>query len=46
MKSEAKGESNYSVPKLIIYGDMAKLTASGAGSLTESNSTGQPNKKP
>lgn len=44
MKSKAKGDSKYSAPKLVIYGDMAKLTASGAGSKTET--TGQPSRKP
>ena len=46
MKSEVKRDSKYAAPKLVIYGDMAKLTASGAGSKTETNPTGQPGKKP
>ena len=44
MKSEAKRDSKYFAPKLMIYGDLAKLTASGAGSKTET--TGQPSRKP
>jgi hypothetical protein len=39
-------DSKYSAPKLVTYGDMAKLTASGAGSMTENMTTGQPGKKP
>jgi hypothetical protein len=45
MGGEMKGDSKYSAPKLVIYGDMAKLTASGAGSMTENN-PGQTGKKP
>jgi len=30
MKSVAKSESKYSAPKLIHYGEMVKLTASGS----------------
>ena len=46
MRSEVKRDSKYAAPKLTIYGDMAKLTASGAGSKAETNPTGQPGKKP
>lgn len=38
MKSEAKRDSNYSAPKLVIYGDMVKLTESGMGSVLEAGS--------
>jgi hypothetical protein len=38
--------SNYSPPTLIRYGDMARLTASGAGSQKETNPTGQGMKFP
>ena len=46
MNRDRKSESKYSAPTLIRYGDMAKLTASGAGSLKETNSTGQGMKHP
>ena len=35
MKSVAKSESKYSAPKLIQYGDMVKLTASGSAGNAE-----------
>ena len=35
MTSDAKSGSKYSAPKLVIYGDMAKLTAGGVGSPSE-----------
>jgi hypothetical protein len=46
MNSVTTTGGKYSAPKLIKYGDMAKLTASGAGSLKETNPTGQGNKHP
>ena len=38
MKSEAKSGSKYSAPRLIVYGDMVKLTESGMGSVLEAGS--------
>jgi hypothetical protein len=46
MNSNDKSVSKYSAPTLIKYGDMAKLTASGAGSQQETNPTGQAMKFP
>ena len=44
MKKASKG---YSAPKLIRYGDLAKLTSNGTGSKAETGtSPAQPNKHP
>ncbi len=40
------GKAPYVAPKLAVYGEFSQLTASGAGSKTETNITGQPGKKP
>jgi hypothetical protein len=45
MSSNRKSDSKYSAPKLVVYGDMASLTASGVGSKTETPS-GMTGKKP
>lgn len=39
MKVEGSGgqKRQYSAPKLVIYGDMAKFTAGGMGSMMENN---------
>lgn len=44
MIDKPRSETKYSAPTLIRYGDMAKLTASGSGSVLETNPTGQPMK--
>ena len=41
MTSDPKSGLKYSAPKLVIYGDMAKFTATATGSLVESPT--QPN---
>jgi hypothetical protein len=47
MTSGSKSGLKYSAPKLVVYGDMAKLTASGIGSLTENKGKDPSlNKKP
>ena len=38
MNRVGKGPAEYSAPKLTRYGDMAKLTAGGTGSVTEAAS--------
>lgn len=45
MTSDPKSGSTYSAPKLFIYGDMAKLTASGSGSMNEVKGNTPPTKK-
>jgi hypothetical protein len=35
MIDNVKSDSKYSAPKLVIYGDMAKFTASSVGSMKE-----------
>ena len=41
MSSVSKVSRPYSAPKLVRYGDMAKLTASGTASGTESGGNGK-----
>lgn len=41
MASDSKRATKYSAPKLVIYGDMAKFTASASGSIIEM--AGEPN---
>jgi len=35
VEKNSSQKGRYSAPKLIIYGDMAQLTAGGTGSITE-----------
>lgn len=46
MRDSSSGKKAYMPPKLTRFGDVATLTASGTGSRTETNTNGQPNKKP
>ena len=47
MKTAAKSEKRYSAPKLTVYGDMVKLTASGsAGQLENAGNQGVDRLKP
>jgi hypothetical protein len=40
MNSVGQSKSNYSAPRLVVYGDMAKLTASGTSSTGEGKGGG------
>jgi hypothetical protein len=44
--SDPKSGSTYTAPRLITYGDMAKLTATGLASGMEGTGSGNKNKKP
>ena len=45
MRDQTPTKAPYSAPKLTRFGDVAGLTASGTGSVKETNTTGQPNKR-
>jgi hypothetical protein len=44
MNSVVKSDSKYSAPKLVVYGDMAKLTASGNSGTGEGKGGGNAKK--
>jgi len=46
MTTSNKSEKKYSAPKLIQYGDMVKLTATGSGTQAENSGQQVPTRHP